>query len=106
VLGGFALDEVALPERGWARFEAPSSDGDPGSESSGTASVLDRSVDELELSVRTASSLQSMGILTIRELVQKSEVDMLESKNFGLKSLIELKELLAEMGLSFGMRLS
>jgi hypothetical protein len=53
-----------------------------------------------------ASALQSMGIRTIRELVQKSEVDMLESKNFGRKSLIELKELLAEMGLSFGMRLS
>ena len=66
---------------------------------------LFRSVDELELSVRSANCLQNANIRTIGELVQKSENEMLKTKNFGRKSLKEIKELLAEMGLSLGMKL-
>jgi DNA-directed RNA polymerase subunit alpha len=64
-----------------------------------------RSVDELELSVRSANCLQNAGIKLIGELVQKTEAEMLKTKNFGRKSLKEIKEILAEMGLSLGMTL-
>ncbi|MGM0574964.1 MAG: DNA-directed RNA polymerase subunit alpha [Myxococcota bacterium] len=64
---------------------------------------LYRTVDELELSVRSANCLQNAGIRYIGELVQKSEAEMLKTKNFGRKSLKEIKEILAEMGLSLGM---
>lgn len=66
---------------------------------------LFRSVDELELSVRSANCLQNADLRYIGELVQKTEAEMLKTKNFGRKSLNEIKELLAEMGLSLGMRL-
>jgi DNA-directed RNA polymerase subunit alpha len=66
---------------------------------------LFRSVDELELSVRSANCLQQANIRTIGDLVQKTEAEMLKTKNFGRKSLKEIKELLAEMGLSLGMKL-
>jgi DNA-directed RNA polymerase subunit alpha len=66
---------------------------------------LFRSVDELELSVRSANCLQNANIKTIGDLVQKSEAEMLKTKNFGRKSLKEIKEILAEMGLSLGMKL-
>jgi DNA-directed RNA polymerase subunit alpha len=66
---------------------------------------LDKSVDELELSVRSANCLQNANIRYIGELVQKSEAEMLKTKNFGRKSLKEIKEILAEMGLSLGMKL-
>jgi DNA-directed RNA polymerase subunit alpha len=66
---------------------------------------LFRSVDELELSVRSANCLQNANITLIGELVQKSEQDMLKTKNFGRKSLKEIKEILATMGLSLGMKL-
>ena len=66
---------------------------------------LYRSVDELELSVRSANCLQNANIKTIGDLVQRSEAEMLKTKNFGRKSLKEIKELLAEMGLSLGMKL-
>jgi DNA-directed RNA polymerase subunit alpha len=65
---------------------------------------LDRSVDELELSVRSYNCLKNADIRTIRELVQKSEPDMLKTKNFGRKSLNEIKEILASMGLHLGMK--
>lgn len=64
-----------------------------------------RTVDELELSVRSANCLQNASIKYIGELVQKSESEMLKTKNFGRKSLKEIKEILAEMGLSLGMKL-
>ncbi|MBI4508526.1 MAG: DNA-directed RNA polymerase subunit alpha [Deltaproteobacteria bacterium] len=64
-----------------------------------------RTVDELELSVRSANCLQNANIKYIGELVQKSEAEMLKTKNFGRKSLKEIKEILAEMGLSLGMKL-
>ena len=66
---------------------------------------LFRSVDELELSVRSANCLQQANIRTIGDLVQKTEPEMLKTKNFGRKSLKEIKEILMEMGLSLGMRL-
>jgi DNA-directed RNA polymerase subunit alpha len=64
-----------------------------------------RKVDELELSVRSANCLQNAGIKYIGELVQRSESEMLKTKNFGRKSLNEIKEILTEMGLSLGMKL-
>jgi len=66
---------------------------------------LDKSVEELELSVRSYNCLKNANIRTIRELVQKSEGEMLKTKNFGRKSLNEIKEILSTMGLSLGMRL-
>lgn len=65
---------------------------------------LYRTVDELELSVRSANCLQNADIRFIGELVQRSEAEMLKTKNFGRKSLKEIKEVLAEMGLSLGMK--
>lgn len=66
---------------------------------------LYRSVDELELSVRSANCLQNANIKLIGELVQKTEADMLKTKNFGRKSLREIKEILATMNLQLGMKL-
>ena len=65
---------------------------------------LDRSVEELELSVRSYNCLKNANISTIRELVQKTEQEMLKTKNFGRKSLNEIKEILTAMGLSLGMK--
>ncbi|MFN2483235.1 MAG: DNA-directed RNA polymerase subunit alpha [Pyrinomonadaceae bacterium] len=65
--------------------------------------VLDRSVDELELSVRSYNCLKNANIRTIRDLVQRSEREMLATKNFGKKSLNEIKDILHGMGLDFGM---
>jgi DNA-directed RNA polymerase subunit alpha len=66
---------------------------------------LNKSVDEMELSVRSYNCLKNANIRTIGELVQKTEAEMLKTKNFGRKSLNEIKEILAEMGLSLGMKL-
>ncbi|MBI2902944.1 MAG: DNA-directed RNA polymerase subunit alpha [Candidatus Methylomirabilis oxyfera] len=66
---------------------------------------LNRSVDELELSVRSANCLKNSNIRYIHELVQKTEAEMLKTKNFGRKSLNEIKEILAGMGLVLGMKL-
>jgi DNA-directed RNA polymerase subunit alpha len=66
---------------------------------------LDKSVEELELSVRSYNCLKNANIRTIRELVQKTEGEMLKTKNFGRKSLNEIKEILTSMGLGLGMRL-
>jgi DNA-directed RNA polymerase subunit alpha len=66
---------------------------------------LDRSVDELELSVRSYNCLKNADIKTIRDLVQKTEGEMLKTKNFGRKSLNEIKDILTSMGLSLGMKL-
>jgi DNA-directed RNA polymerase subunit alpha len=82
-------------------YPEPEADGD------GTAinENLYRSVDELELSVRSANCLQNANIKTIADLVQKTEAEMLKTKNFGRKSLKEIKEILAEMGLHLGMKI-
>lgn len=66
---------------------------------------LYRSVEELELSVRSANCLKNADINKIFQLVSKTEAEMLKTKNFGRKSLNEIKEVLAEMGLSLGMKL-
>jgi DNA-directed RNA polymerase subunit alpha len=66
---------------------------------------LNRPVEELELSVRSANCLQNANIKLIGQLVQKTEAEMLKTKNFGRKSLKEIKEILATMGLSLGMKL-
>jgi DNA-directed RNA polymerase subunit alpha len=66
---------------------------------------LSRSVNELELSVRAANCLKNANIKTIADLVQKSEGEMLRTKNFGKKSLNEIKEILTEMGLSLGTKI-
>ena len=66
---------------------------------------LYRSVEELELSVRSANCLKNAEILKLYQLVQKSEAEMLKTKNFGRKSLNEIKEVLTDMGLSLGMKL-
>jgi DNA-directed RNA polymerase subunit alpha len=66
---------------------------------------LFRSVNELELSVRAANCLKNANIKTIADLVQKTEGEMLRTKNFGKKSLNEIKEILTEMGLGLGVKL-
>jgi DNA-directed RNA polymerase subunit alpha len=69
------------------------------------AEHLNKSVDELELSVRSYNCLKNANIRSIGELVTKTEAEMLKTKNFGRKSLNEIKEILASMGLSLGMKL-
>lgn len=64
-----------------------------------------RGVNELELSVRAANCLKNANIKSIADLVQRTEAEMLKTKNFGRKSLNEIKEILTEMGLSLGMKL-
>ncbi|MFC1798513.1 DNA-directed RNA polymerase subunit alpha [Thermodesulfobacteriota bacterium] len=66
---------------------------------------LYRNVEELELSVRSANCLKNANIIKIYQLVNKTESEMLKTKNFGRKSLNEIKEVLSEMGLSLGMKL-
>ena len=65
---------------------------------------LNRSIEELELSVRSFNCLKNAGIRTIGELIQRSETEMMTTKNLGRKSLDEIKDILASMGLGFGMR--
>jgi DNA-directed RNA polymerase subunit alpha len=67
--------------------------------------ILMRSVEDLELSVRSANCLKNAGINTIGELVQRTEAEMLKTKNFGRKSLSEIKDILNEYNLAFGMKL-
>ena len=67
--------------------------------------VLNRSVDEMELSVRSYNCLKNANIGTIGDLVQKTEAEMLRTKNFGRKSLNEIKEILSGMGFGFGMKI-
>jgi DNA-directed RNA polymerase subunit alpha len=67
--------------------------------------VLNRSVEELELSVRSYNCLKNANIQTIGDLVQRTEAEMLRTKNFGRKSLNEIKEILGSLNLSFGMKL-
>jgi DNA-directed RNA polymerase subunit alpha len=91
---------VSLEDAGESAFDAS------GNEPSSSGNEhLDKSVEELELSVRSYNCLKNANIRTIRELVQKSEGEMLKTKNFGRKSLNEIKEILTTMGLSLGMRL-
>jgi len=70
------------------------------------AQMLDMPVEEMELSVRSSNCLKAAGIKHIRDLVTRSEADMLKYRNFGRKSLTELNEVLSNMGLSFGLDVS
>ncbi|HXO26025.1 MAG TPA: DNA-directed RNA polymerase subunit alpha [Thermoanaerobaculia bacterium] len=72
-------------------------------ELAGLDALLARQIDELDLSVRSANSLKNANIHTLRDLVRRSEKDMLETKNFGKKSLEEVQEVLDKLGLSLGM---
>jgi len=72
-------------------------------ELAGLDAVLAKNIDELDLSVRSANSLKNANIHTLRDLVRRSEKDMLETKNFGRKSLEEVQEVLDKLGLSLGM---
>ncbi len=72
-------------------------------ELSGLDKLLGRNIDELDLSVRSANCLKNANIHTLRDLVRKSEKEMLETKNFGKKSLEELQDVLGKLGLEFGM---
>ncbi len=65
--------------------------------------LLNHSVEELELSVRSSNCLRDAGIRTLGDLVQKTEAEMLKYRNFGRKSLQELVDILSDMGLHFGM---
>jgi len=85
-------------------IEAPSYPG-AGSEAKTLSPHLDREVGELELSVRSANCLQNANIKYIGELVQKTEQEMLKTRNFGRKSLKEIKDILSDMGLSLGMKI-
>lgn len=87
-------------------FEEVEEDAAPEQESPGgnVNEILMRSVEDLELSVRSANCLKNAGINTIGELVQKTEAEMLKTKNFGRKSLSEIKDILNEYGLAFGMK--
>ena len=68
--------------------------------------LLDKSVEELELSVRSSNCLRAAEIKSIGDLVQKGEPEMLKFRNFGRKSLKEIQDILGEMGLHFGMDVS
>jgi DNA-directed RNA polymerase subunit alpha len=72
-------------------------------ELAGLDALLAKNIDELDLSVRSANSLKNANIHTLRDLVRRSEKDMLETKNFGKKSLEEVQEVLDKLGLSLGM---
>jgi DNA-directed RNA polymerase subunit alpha len=77
---------------------------DPDAEElAGMDALLARTIDDLDLSVRSANSLKNANVHTLRDLVRKSEKDMLETKNFGKKSLEEVQEVLGSLGLSLGM---
>jgi DNA-directed RNA polymerase subunit alpha len=69
----------------------------------GLDALLSKNIDELDLSVRSANSLKNANIHTLRDLVRRTEKDMLETKNFGKKSLEEVQEVLDKLGLSLGM---
>ena len=73
---------------------------------SGVDALLAKEIDELDLSVRSANCLKNASINTLRDLVRKTEREMLETKNFGRKSLEELQDLLGKLGLSFGMEIA
>jgi DNA-directed RNA polymerase subunit alpha len=75
-------------------------------ELAGLDALLAKNIDELDLSVRSANSLKNANIHTLRDLVRRSEKDMLETKNFGKKSLEEVQEVLDKLGLSLGMEVS
>lgn len=79
---------------------------EPSEELSGVEALLAKEIDELDLSVRSANCLKNANINTLRDLVRRNEKEMLETKNFGRKSLDEVRDILAKLGLEFGMDVS
>jgi DNA-directed RNA polymerase subunit alpha len=106
---GVALAAKILKEQLtiFINFEEPKEESEekPITEANRLNENLFRPVNELELSVRSANCLKNANIRLIGELVQKTEAEMLKTKNFGRKSLNEIKEILTEMGLNLGMKL-
>ncbi len=92
VAGGEPVEAVALPE------EKPQPVGE-------SESILDRDIESLELSIRSLNCLKNAQIKTLRDLVTRTEKQMVEIRNFGEKSLKEVREKLEAMGLGFGMKL-
>ncbi len=78
----------------------------PSEELSGVEKLLSKSIDELDLSVRSANCLKNANIYILRDLVRRTEKEMLETKNFGRKSLEELQQVLSQLGLNFGMKVA
>jgi DNA-directed RNA polymerase subunit alpha len=90
----------------FARQDEDFTEDEPGTITPGEANHwLVKSVEELELSVRANNCLRNANITTIGELVQRTEAELMKTKNFGKKSLQEIKDELARIGLSLGMRL-
>ena len=77
----------------------------PGKKKEEKKEILSKNVSEFDLSVRSMNCLKAANIKTIGQLVKKTEEDMMQFKNFGKKSLSEIKELLAGMGLTLGMQI-
>ena len=104
---GVAADLLRLHLAIFVNVETEDSDkaGGPQIQESELVILLGTNVEELELSVRSANCLKNAGIRTLGELVQKTEKEMLETKNFGRKSLNEIKDILRDKGLAFGMKL-
>jgi DNA-directed RNA polymerase subunit alpha len=94
IFGGDDDDDVVVGDNG---------DATPATLTEESNEHLDKSIEELELSVRSYNCLKNANIRSIRELVAKTENDLLKTKNFGRKSLNEIKEILQTMGLSLGM---
>ena len=103
---GLAADLLADHLRIFSAFEAR---GEEAEETSAPevdprmAELLGKPIEELDLSVRSANCLKNANIRTLGDLVQRTEREMLSTKNFGRKSLDEIKDVLASLGLSFGM---
>lgn len=95
------LDVFVTYDKNIVEFEAR--DGHADEERDDLRRKLAMSVNEIELSVRAANCLNNANITTVGELAQKSEQDMLKYRNFGKKSLTEIKDKLVELGLSLGM---
>ena len=90
---------------GFEDMDEPGEDVEPDEDSMRLKKLLDKSVEEMELSVRSSNCLRAANINTLSELVTKSESEMLKYRNFGRKSLKEIQDVLSDLGLSFGMDL-
>ncbi len=103
---GYGAEVLSQHLNGFITFEEePEEEVVEVEDSAGINEHLFRSVDELELSVRSYNCLKNANIRTLGELVQKTDAEMLKTRNFGKKSLNEIKAILAEMGLSLGIKL-
>lgn len=97
--------DIFVADEEYETVQLEASETGEGPSISGSNPNLNKTVDELELSVRSYNCLKNADIKTISELVQKSEPEMLKTKNFGRKSLNEIKEILSRMGLHLGMKI-